>query len=48
MTSGLRTVAYPVNHPARAKTPYGKLLDVEPCVDEAYYVGFRVGDVQSP
>ncbi len=44
MTSGLRTVIYPVKDLAQAKTLYGRLLDVEPYADEAYYVGFRVGD----
>ena len=44
MTSGIRTVIYPVKDLARAKTLYGKLLGVEPYADEAYYVGFRVGD----
>ena len=44
MTSFIRTVIYPVKDLARAKTLYGKLLGVEPYADEAYYVGFRVGD----
>jgi predicted enzyme related to lactoylglutathione lyase len=44
MTSGLRTVIYPVKDLARAKRLYGTLLGVAPYVDEAYYVGFRVGD----
>lgn len=44
MTSGIRTIIYPVKDLARAKTLYGKLLGVEPYADEAYYVGFRVGD----
>ena len=44
MTSGLRTVIYPVKDLARAKTLYGQLLGVEPYADEPYYVGFRVGD----
>jgi predicted enzyme related to lactoylglutathione lyase len=44
MTSGIRTVIYPVKDLARAKTLYGKLLGVAPYADEAYYVGFRVGD----
>ena len=44
MTSGMRTVVYPVKDLAQAKTLYGKLLGVEPYADEAYYVGFRVGD----
>lgn len=41
---GIRTVIYPVRDIAQAKKLYGKLLDVEPYMDEAYYVGFRVGD----
>jgi catechol 2,3-dioxygenase-like lactoylglutathione lyase family enzyme len=44
MTSGIKTVLYPVKDLARAKALYGKLLGVEPDMDEAYYVGFRVGD----
>ena len=31
---------------AQAKTPYGTLLGIEPYVDGAYYVDFRVGDQQ--
>jgi predicted enzyme related to lactoylglutathione lyase len=44
MTSGITTVIYPVKDLARAKTLYGTLLGVAPIMDEAYYVGFRVGD----
>jgi len=44
MTSGLRTVIYPVKDLAQAKTLYGTLLGVAPSMDEAYYVGFSVGD----
>ena len=44
MNEGIRTVIYPVKDIAQAKTLYSKLLDVEPSMDEAYYVGFRVGD----
>jgi predicted enzyme related to lactoylglutathione lyase len=44
MTSGMRTVIYPVKDLAGAKTLYGALLGVEPYADEPYYVGFRVGD----
>jgi predicted enzyme related to lactoylglutathione lyase len=44
MTQGIRVFIYPVKDIARAKTLYAKLLGVEPYVDEAYYVGFRVGD----
>ena len=44
MNQGIRLFIYPVKDIARAKTLYSKLLRVEPYVDEAYYVGFRVGD----
>jgi predicted enzyme related to lactoylglutathione lyase len=44
MTQGIRTVIYPVKDIARAKTLYRTLLGVEPYTDQAYYVGFRVGD----
>lgn len=44
MTSGLKTIIYPVRDLARAKQLYSALLGVEPYADEAYYVGFRVGD----
>jgi predicted enzyme related to lactoylglutathione lyase len=43
MTEGVKTIMYPVTDLARAKTLYGKLLGVEPYMDEAYYVGFKVG-----
>ncbi len=44
MNQGIRTVIYPVKDIAQAKKLYSKLLGVEPYADEAYYVGFRVGD----
>jgi predicted enzyme related to lactoylglutathione lyase len=44
MNQGIRTVIYPVTDLAQAKTLYRTLLGVEPYADEAYYVGFRVGD----
>lgn len=44
MNQGIRTFIYPVKDLAQAKTLYSKLLGVEPYADEAYYVGFRVGD----
>jgi predicted enzyme related to lactoylglutathione lyase len=44
MNQGIRTVIYPVTDLAQAKTLYRTLLGVEPYGDEAYYVGFRVGD----
>ena len=44
MTSGIKTVIYPVKDIGKAKALYSKLLGVAPYTDEAYYVGFRVGD----
>jgi predicted enzyme related to lactoylglutathione lyase len=42
MTSGIKTVIYPVKDLDRAKALYGAALGVEPDMDEAYYVGFSV------
>jgi predicted enzyme related to lactoylglutathione lyase len=44
MNQGIQTIIYPVKDIARAKALYGELLGVAPYMDEAYYVGFRVGD----
>ena len=44
MDSPLRTIIYPVKDLAQAKTLYGALLGVAPTMDEAYYVGFSLGD----
>ncbi len=43
MNQGIKTVIYPVKDIARAKTLYTALLGVTPIMDEAYYVGFKVG-----
>jgi predicted enzyme related to lactoylglutathione lyase len=40
MTSGFRTVIYPVSDLAAAKAVFATLLGVEPAQDEPYYVGF--------
>jgi predicted enzyme related to lactoylglutathione lyase len=42
MTSGMKTVLYPVKDIAAAKRLYGKLFGVAPDIDEPYYVGFNV------
>lgn len=42
MTSGIKTVIYPVKDLARAKAVFGALLGVAPDMDEPYYVGFSV------
>ena len=44
MNQGISLFVYPVKDIAQAKTLYSKLLGVEPYVDSAYYVGFRIGD----
>jgi predicted enzyme related to lactoylglutathione lyase len=41
---GVKQFNYPVKDIAQAKVLYSQLLGVEPYMDEAYYVGFRVGD----
>jgi predicted enzyme related to lactoylglutathione lyase len=44
MTSGMKTVIYPVGDIAAAKKFYGALVGAAPSMDEAYYVQFEVGD----
>lgn len=44
MNQGVKTVIFPVNDLAQAKAFYRTLLEVEPFMDQAYYVGFRVKD----
>jgi predicted enzyme related to lactoylglutathione lyase len=42
MTSGMKTIMYPVKDIAAAKQLYSQLFGVTPYADEAYYVGFKV------
>ena len=44
MTSGMRTIIYPVKDLDQARALYGHLLGVEPAMDAPYYVQFNVGD----
>ena len=44
MSQAITLLVYPVKDIAQAKTLYSKFLGVEPYVDSAYYVGFRIGD----
>jgi predicted enzyme related to lactoylglutathione lyase len=44
MNQGIRTIIYPVKDLAKAKALFSKLLGVEPYADEAYYVGFKLGN----
>jgi predicted enzyme related to lactoylglutathione lyase len=43
VTTGIKTVIYPVMDLAQAKSLYGTILGVKPDMDEDYYVGFSVG-----
>jgi predicted enzyme related to lactoylglutathione lyase len=44
MNQGIKLIVYPVKDLARAKSLYARLLGIDPYVDGAYYVGFRIGD----
>jgi predicted enzyme related to lactoylglutathione lyase len=44
MSQSIEVIVYPVSDLAQAKTLYRTLLEVEPYVDQPYYVGFRLGD----
>lgn len=44
MNQGIQTIIFPVTDVAQAKRLYSTFLGTEPYVDQAYYVGFRVGD----
>jgi predicted enzyme related to lactoylglutathione lyase len=43
MTSGIKTVIYPVHDLTAAKALFTKALGAEPVMDEAYYVQYNVG-----
>jgi predicted enzyme related to lactoylglutathione lyase len=40
----IKTLVYPVKDLAQAKNLFSTLFGVKPYADEAYYVGFKVGD----
>ena len=42
--NGFKQIVYPVKDLTKAKAIYRILLGVEPYVDGAYYVGFRIGE----
>jgi predicted enzyme related to lactoylglutathione lyase len=44
MTSGIKTIVYPVEDIAAAKRFYSEIAGVAPYADEPYYVGFRIAD----
>jgi predicted enzyme related to lactoylglutathione lyase len=44
MNQGITTIIYPVSDIAKAKKLFNNLLGTQPLMDEAYYVGYRVGN----
>jgi catechol 2,3-dioxygenase-like lactoylglutathione lyase family enzyme len=46
MSSGIKTIVYPVQDLAKAKALYAALTGAEPYADQPYYVGIRVDDGQ--
>ncbi len=46
MANNIRLVVYPVKDVEKAKAFFGKFRDVEPYVASAYYVGYRVGEME--
>ena len=43
MNSGIKIILYPVADMLQAKEMFRKFLEVDPDVDQPYYVGFHVG-----
>jgi hypothetical protein len=46
MSQDIEVIVYPVSNLAQAKTLFHTLLGVGSYVDQPYYVGFRVGDLE--
>ncbi len=44
MNQGIGTIIYPVKDITRSKQLFTRLLEVEPIMDEPYYVGYKVGN----
>jgi predicted enzyme related to lactoylglutathione lyase len=44
MSTAFANIVVPVDDIARAKALYRTLFEVEPYVDQPYYVGFKVGE----
>jgi len=45
MNHGIKTILYPVKDLAKAKAIFNSLLGAEPIMDEVYYVGYKLGDL---
>jgi predicted enzyme related to lactoylglutathione lyase len=46
MARNIKILVYPVEDVEKAKAFYGKFLDTEPYVASAFYVGYRVGEME--
>ena len=44
MARSIKLLVYPVKDVEKAKAFYSRYLEVEPYVEDSYYVGYRVGD----
>ena len=44
MARSIKLLVYPVKDVEKAKAFYGKFLDIDPYVESAYYVGYKVGE----
>ena len=46
MAQNIKLIVYPVKDLEEAKALYGKFLGVKPYVDEPYYVGYKLNDLE--
>ncbi len=46
MARSIKLLVYPVKDVEKAKAFFGNFLDIEPYVASAYYVGYRVGEME--
>jgi predicted enzyme related to lactoylglutathione lyase len=46
MARNIKLLVYPVKDVEKAKAFYGKFLDTEPYVASAYYIGYKLGDLE--
>jgi predicted enzyme related to lactoylglutathione lyase len=46
MANTIKFIVYSVKDIEKAKAFYGKFLDAEPYIASAYYVGYRVGELE--
>ena len=46
MAQNIKVIVYPVKDVEKAKSFFGKFLDVEPYVSSPYYIGYKVGDLE--